>query len=896
MSRHGIIASAMLMAGALLPVLACAQADAPVATLQRAHAALRGGAYDDARSAAVALLRADPARAEALRILTSSLIAVGQYAAAESAATAFVGANPANAEALVPLGDVLLRRGRLADAESAFVKATRMRSPDSLVADLRVAQLMFERGDVDGALRRFDRFIDIYNQRRDRLTAGELEAVAIACRFLGREDAQLFKDALKAFDQAIAKDTLALEPRVRLAELFLEKYNGQDARQTLDAVLRVNPRHPDALLAMARLRLFDGAGDAAEYVKRALEVNPASAAGHAMAALTFIDIEQYDAAITEARNGLVADSLAFEPLVALSAALYLKGDTATHRAVLERAISRRPRSAEAETMLADIMARNRLYGQAVAFAKRAVARDPKASRALSFLGVNALRVGDIAGGRRYLEQSFALDPFDVWAKNTLDLLDTFKDYEEVATKRVVFAIEKQDAPLLALYAGPLAEEAYDSLTARYGYRPAGQIRVEVYRSHADFSVRTVGLAGLGALGVSFGDVVAIDGPAARKPGEFNWGSTLWHELAHTFTLGASANKVPRWLSEGLSVYEERRARMGWGDDVSPSFIAAFKGGLLAPVAHLNDGFMRPGFHEQITLSYYQASLLCELIERDYGIGGIRALLAAYRRGLATDAAVQTALRTDVTSLQGKFDAFVREKFVSQLEAVNPGTSPGRGMRGVEWNGPFADAMREGIALADAKQWDAATKRLEQAKTMFPAFAGEESAYRVLSRMALERGDTARAIAELRAMTAINEDAYEANRDLAQLSEATGSAREAMHALDRMMYINPQDAALHVRLADLAARAGANAIRIRERRAVLALDPTDRVEALYQLALAYADAGERDHARRVLLDALERAPNFEKGQELLLRLRGSAGARTAPAGATRFASLQGDLQP
>src|SRR5207253_3008380 len=84
-----------------------------------------------------------------------------------------------------------------------------------------------------------------------------------------------------------------------------------------------------------------------------------------------------------------------------------------------------------------------------------------------------------------------------------------------------------------------------------------------------FSVRTVGLAGLGALGVSFGTTLAFDSPAAKDAGPFNWGSTVWHELAHTFTLGSTEHRIPRWLSEGLSVYEEHRARPGWGFDVTP---------------------------------------------------------------------------------------------------------------------------------------------------------------------------------------------------------------------------------------------------------------------------------------------------------------------------------------
>jgi len=41
-------------------------------------------------------------------------------------------------------------------------------------------------------------------------------------------------------------------------------------------------------------------------------------------------------------------------------------------------------------------------------------------------------------------------------------------------------------------------------------------------------------------------------------------STLWHELAHVVTLSATHNRMPRWLSEGISVYEERQRDPAWG--------------------------------------------------------------------------------------------------------------------------------------------------------------------------------------------------------------------------------------------------------------------------------------------------------------------------------------------
>ncbi len=77
--------------------------------------------------------------------------------------------------------------------------------------------------------------------------------------------------------------------------------------------------------------------------------------------------------------------------------------------------------------------------------------------------------------------------------------------------------------------------------------------------------------------------------------------------------------------------------------------------------------------------------------------------------------------------------------------------------------------------------------------------------------------------------------------------------------------------VHERLADLSTRLGDDAAAIRERQAVLALDPVDRAEALYQLALAYYESGEWADARRAVLRALEEAPNFERAQDLLLEI-------------------------
>lgn len=883
------------LAGALLGALlgtavavtpACAFQDDPAAQRARAVAAVRAGEYDDGIRALERLAaRADamPAeRAADRRTLLHALVEVGRYDDAERLGAAYVaedGAAVANAA-----GEALAARGRRDAAEALFRQASSA-APDSLRARLNLAELRLARGDHDAAMRDFDAFIDVYRAAAPRLTSDELAAVGTALRHLGRRNPQLYKDALRVYDEAVARDSTNLAVRVALGELFVEKYNGTEAAATLDEVLRANPRHPRALVAAARRTYVDGDGDAGALVRRALETNERYAPAHAFAARLALDVEDHAAAIAAAERALAVDPGDLEALGLLAAAHHLRGDAAAFEGARARAAELTPRHADFYTTVAEVGVRNRLYADAVRFAGRAVALDSTATGALSLLGLNLLRTGDEAAGRLALEAGFERDPYDVWAKNTLDLLDATRDYREVATPNFRLVLAPDEADLLAPYASALAEEAYAQFAARYGWRPDGPIRLEFYPRHADFSVRTFGLPGLGALGVSFGPVLAMDSPAARDAGTFNWGSTLWHEVAHTFTLGASAHRVPRWLSEGISVYEERRARPGWGADASPAFVAAYKAGRVPPPSRLNDGFMRPEYPAQVIFSYYQASLVAELLEREHGAAALPRMLRLYGEGRSTEEVVREVAGLSLAQLDERFDAHVRERFATQLAAVEaaaPEARRERGERGARPDAPpaeptgargtFADALRSGAEAMQAGRDDEAVAQLERAATLFPGAGGPESPHLLLAAIHERRGDVRRAAAELTTLTGLDEEQYEANVKLADLLEQLGDTAGAAAALERTVWVSPYDAALHARLAAHQSRLGDHAGAVRARRAVLALRPTDEAEARYQLALALHAAGDAPEARREVLRALEIAPAFERAQGLLLTLR------------------------
>ena len=677
------------------------------------------------------------------------------------------------------------------------------------------------------------------------------------------------------------------EPRLRLAELFLEKYDGAEAGVLIEEVLRLNPGHAGAHLAAARRLHFNGSSEAMEQVDRALAINPELVKARALRARLLLAAESYVAAEAEVEQALGTNPASLEALSLKAALHFMRGELESFEDVAADALSRHAGDGGLFAVVAELAVQNRLYGPAVDLARRATEIDPTLWAAHGTMGINLMRIGRIDEARASLERAFAGDPFNVWIKNTLDLLDTFPDYRTVETDSFRLMIHRDRADLLSLYMGPLAEEAYESLSAKYRFRPEAPVQIEVYDRHADFSVRTLGLAGLGALGVAFGPVVAVDAPATPGMGLFNWGSTLWHEIAHVITLGVTDSRVPRWLSEGLSVYEERRAREAWGDDASPGFLLAFLRQQLLPVSRINEGFARPRYPEHLSHSYLQASLVCELIEEDHGFEAILALLQAYRDGHTGADAIRVGLGVEPDDLDARFDEYLRARYRGPLRALEaaakraPSESPLRAeqpdLRALADadEADFIAQLSAGAALARQGS-EEAIDYLERAKRLFPGYAGADSAYVHLARIHEARGDTTAAVAELRTLLSLNESLLPAYLKAADLLEHAQGVEEASDYLQRSMFIDPWDIARHERLAQ--AREGLEQWddAVRERAAVVALGPVDRASALYRLAFAHDRRGDAVAARRVVIAALEIAPGYREAQELLLAIRAREG--------------------
>jgi tetratricopeptide (TPR) repeat protein len=686
----------------------------------------------------------------------------------------------------------------------------------------------------------------------DRLAAGR----ALALTAAGRPDR--VREALAAFDAATAADSAGTAGRLASAQLFLSHYNAPEARADFDRVLDRDPENVAALVGLASVAAFEGSADAMPRVRAALAVNPHSVTAHLLLAQLLLESENYDSAAVAIDAALAVDSSRVDAWAAAGALAWVRDDTVGFNRATDRAVQINPRGGDYFAAVAEAAARHRRYADAVSLAARGVARDSTSVAALVAWGTNLLRTQQISDGRAALERAFRGDPFHLWTKNSLDLLDLLATFRTVRSARFEIVAPPASAELLGQLLLPLLEEAYDSLAVRYDYRPPTPIRLELYDRHADFSVRTVGLSGFGALGVSFGTTLVMDAPAARRPAEFNLGSTAWHELAHTFTLGRSAHRVPRWLSEGLSVLEERRARPGWGASINPGFVQAFASGALLPIARLNEGFLRPDRPDRLQLSYYQASLVAEYFEQQMGIAGLRAVLSGYAAGEATEPLLVRVSGRGKAELESGFTDWLRVRLRQPLAAMAAGDS-----------GVIAAPMRAAAGALAVGDSSAARRALEQVRDRFPEWGTSDGPRLLLAQLYRAAGRSADALRELAVVTSTDETGLVANRLEANWRLAAGDTTAALAALVRASWMAPNDVDIWDRLGGLAVAAGQTVEAVRARRARLALDPPDPLAARTDLAQALLADQQLDAARRELLAVLEQAPGYERAQALLL---------------------------
>jgi tetratricopeptide (TPR) repeat protein len=182
----------------------------------------------------------------------------------------------------------------------------------------------------------------------------------------------------------------------------------------------------------------------------------------------------------------------------------------------------------------------------------------------------------------------------------------------------------------------------------------------------------------------------------------------------------------------------------------------------------------------------------------------------------------------------------------------------------------ADKLMTGGKNDDAAK-DQAIAKLLSIRDLYPDFVEHGSAYELLAKLYLDKGDKARAMAQLEAYSKTGGRDPETVKKLATLEEEAGHQKEAMTALTRLLWIDPIDADLLTRLGGLELASGDTADAIREYRAAVYMHPLDQAASHFNLARALHAAGHDEEARDEVVASLEAAPGYRPAQKMLLEL-------------------------
>jgi tetratricopeptide (TPR) repeat protein len=761
-----------------------------------------------------------------------------------------------------------INRGQYADAE-AMLKPLASRAPDGEAAlELGLFYEMMGRHDESLALLR-----PIANmQVGPRTSPAEYGRLGRAARAVG--EFQLANDAYR-----IATEKAPNDPSLHTGwgELFLQAHDNAEAAKSFQDALSADDKWIPALIGMAHALIDVNPPAAEKAVQQALTLDPDAVDAHLLKARLELDKSDREAAKASIAKAKEINPVSLDTLALSGAVAYVEDRLADLQTEASAALKINPRFSGAYRVPSELAAANYRFEEAVALSRKALEIDPNDERTLSALGIQLLRTGDEPEARQVLEKSFAIDKFDQRTFNLLTMLDSLEKFDTTTVGDIVFKSHPSETPVMREYVVPLAQQALAVFSEKYKFTPKGPILIEMFQKHDDFAVRTVGLPGMiGALGACFGRVVTLDSPKARPPGDFNWAPTLWHELAHVMTLQLSKQRVPRWLTEGISTYEEKLGSPAWGREGELSFVSAYGEGEHMTLRELNAAFQDP---EKISLAYYQASILTEHIVGKYGMAALRKLLVTYGEGLEGEAALKAGLGVDIDTLQAEFDKVLTAKYATVVRALKPPKElePGKGSPeaiGSAFPDSFQAQVMLGEFLRKSGRTDEAFKVLERAAEMVPMATGPRSPRAMMAQMALERKDSARAISELEKLLQYENTDLESVRLLARELEATKApAAKLMSAYERIAQLDPFDAANHSKLGRLKMEAGDAPTAVREFRAAIASNSLDPASAHADLAEGYLAIGDKAQARRAVLAAMEVAPGYPRAQELLLKVVG-----------------------
>ena len=488
-------------------------------------------------------------------------------------------------------------------------------------------------------------------------------ALSAMASIIGESDIQY---AWRLIQDAHTADKMYLEAYIVGARLCIAAFSWQYALGEAKIAKNIQGNDPRVLSLAARAFISDNKFTQAHgLLDQALEINPHLVSALNMKAL--LALQQRD---DEDMNGYLEKAQAINPqhieTLALWAALADNANEKEKRdTYIAQALALNPHGHELFAVLAESAERRYRYEDALAWGRRAQQVCPDYWQGDYIVAVNLLRLGEEPEGYQLMDQAFQKNKFNVWAYNMLTVLDEdFKhgDYVLHHSKYFSVKIPKSIDQQLWLYLERWLDPLYEEMAQRYAFMATGpkaydgRILILFFDKHGKFSARTAGLPGLGARGATFGQVITMPMTDEQSISSTHpWFSTLQHEIAHVFTIQKTKRRIPRWLTEGISEWDEKEPHV----ELDGLLLETFARDAFPKMEDLSNGIHYPKFPAQISLTYYISGLAVQYFEEQYGFAFINKVLDDLAAGLDLYESLAKHSGQSMDSMNAAFKSYVQ---------------------------------------------------------------------------------------------------------------------------------------------------------------------------------------------------------------------------------------------
>ena len=754
--------------------------DAARANLLRARALIALGEHDDA----LALLAAPPlaTNADALRLRIETLLEAGRFNDALPLADVV-------AKSDAPFGKLLL--GQTLEAAGRF-------------KDAIAAYHWYQEPPRDAIVR-------WANQSESFDDAAVLTDTATAVHRWATLTLA-YKDAPKLNDTVLAMYTRAFDvidrgywpARIAAARFALARGDRGKFESIVAPLAKRSPGLRALLLVQGEAAKASGSENAMHGIAGVLRKFEPDSADAALLEMTTLARARSADAIERAVELRKPWPMRLDLAGAFAGLAFLAGDEATSTRTLAEADKVAPQRADALVTAAEILNEATQRKPAVALLNTAIARTPWETTPLHVLGDIYVNDGYDDAARKVLDQAYALDPYHVETLNYFRLLDELAKYQQTTTEHFILYADKDADPIAAQQIGDYLEGVYADVCGVFDYHPAEKCVVQIYPEDDAFSVRMAGVPGVENYGVSFGRVLAAIAPRkGTSQGNFNFARVLRHEFVHTINLMQTNQRCPRWLTEGLAVWQEH-VPFRFADVPAELYRRTFADELFTvrtfPLAYIRP--KRDGDGEQ---AYTQGAYLAMYLDETFGTPSIVKLLNAYGRSKTDEEAFQLATGRPMAEVESGWHAWMKAK-------LKP------------WNYDAASIKKgealaeEGAAQIKVGDLPEALKTWQQACDLQPT---EVAPHRKLAGIYLSKAinDPAKAIEHLKFLHVLELSDARFASNIAKLYDRLGDTANAAKWAREATFVDLYDPTTHEFLAAMLDKTGDTAGAEKERAAV-----------------------------------------------------------------------------